>query len=89
MIDRLKGYESALAQNGYALQKDQLKWGDLTPESGYTAATALLSQKDRPTAIFAGNDMIAFGSLHAARKLGLTVPDDLMMWRFVLSSNRP
>jgi LacI family transcriptional regulator len=55
MIDRLKGYESALAQNGYALQKDQLKWGDLTPESGYTAATALLSQKERPTAIFAGN----------------------------------
>jgi DNA-binding LacI/PurR family transcriptional regulator len=82
MIDRLKGYESVLAQNGCPLRKNHLKWGDLTPESGYTAATSLLSQKDRPTAIFAGNDMMAFGSLHAARKLGLTVPDDVAVIGF-------
>ncbi|MGD9227739.1 MAG: LacI family DNA-binding transcriptional regulator [Desulfobacterales bacterium] len=82
MIDRLKGYESALARNGCPLKKNRLKWGDLTPESGYTVATALLSQKDRPTAIFASNDMMAFGSLHAARKLGLTVPDDVAVVGF-------
>jgi DNA-binding LacI/PurR family transcriptional regulator len=82
MIDRLKGYENALVQNGFPLPKNQLKWGDLTPESGYTAATALLTQSDRPTAIFAGNDMMAFGSMHAARKLGLAVPDDVAVVGF-------
>ena len=82
MIDRLKGYESALAQNGYPLQKDLLKWGDLTPQSGYAAATEFLSHKDRPSAIFCGNDMMAFGSLHAARKLGLTVPADVAVVGF-------
>jgi len=82
MIDRLKGYECALAQNGYPLKNNLLKWGDLTPESGYNAAAALLRQKNRPTAIFAGNDMMAFGSLHAARMLGLTVPDDVAVVGF-------
>jgi LacI family transcriptional regulator len=82
MIDRFKGYQSALAQNGYPLNEDLLKWGDLTPESGYAAASELLSRKDRPSAIFCGNDMMAFGSLHAARKLGLTVPDDVAVVGF-------
>jgi LacI family transcriptional regulator len=82
MIDRFKGYECALAQNGYPLKNNRLKWGDLTPESGHTAAKALLRQKDRPTAILAGNDMMAFGSLHAARMLGLTVPDDVAVVGF-------
>jgi len=82
MIDRLKGYESALAQNGYPLKKNRLKWGDLTPESGYAAAMELLSHKGRPSAIFSCNDMMAFGSLHAARKLGLTVPDDVAVVGF-------
>ena len=82
MIDRLKGYESALAQNGYPLKKNRLKWGDLTPESGYAAAMELLSHKGRPSAIFSCNDMMAFGILHAARKLGLTVPDDVAVVGF-------
>jgi len=82
MVDRLKGYESALAQNGHPLKNNLLKWGDLTPESGYTAATALLRRKGRPTAIFAANDMMAFGSLHAARMLGLMVPEDVAVVGF-------
>lgn len=82
MIDRFKGYQTALAQNGFPLQDDLLKWGDLTPESGYAAATELLNRKDRPSAIFSGNDMMAFGSLHAARRLGLKVPDDVAVVGF-------
>ncbi len=84
MIDRLKGYQNALAQNGYPLKKNRLKWGDLRPESGYTAAMELLSHKGkgRPSAIFSCNDMMAFGSLHAVRKLGLTVPDEVAVVGF-------
>jgi DNA-binding LacI/PurR family transcriptional regulator len=36
----------------------------------------------RPTAIFAGNDMIAFGTLLAFRELGLRCPEDISLIGF-------
>ena len=43
-------------------------WGEI--ESGRRAGLALLSRKDRPTAICAVNDLLAVGVLLAARDLG-------------------
>jgi LacI family transcriptional regulator len=40
------------------------------------AARALLGQAERPTAVMAHYDDVAIGALHAARDLGLRVPDD-------------
>ena len=37
----------------------------------------LLARPDRPTAIFAFNDMRAVGIYRAARRLGLRIPEDL------------
>ena len=82
MIDRLKGYESALAQNGFPMDDTLLRWGDLNPESGFAATKHLLEQKNRPSAILAGNDQMAFGAIHAARQLGFKVPDDLAVVGF-------
>ena len=82
MIDRLKGYESALAQNGCPMDDALLKWGDLNPESGFEATKHLLEQKNRPSAILAGNDQMAFGAIHAARQLGFKVPKDLAVVGF-------
>ena len=82
MIDRLKGYESALAQNGFPMDETLLKWGDLNPESGFAATKSLLQQKKRPSAILAGNDLMAFGAIHAARQLGFNVPDGLAVVGF-------
>ena len=42
----------------------------------------LLKQKNRPSAILAGNDQMAFGAIGAARELGLSVPDDLAVVGF-------
>jgi DNA-binding LacI/PurR family transcriptional regulator len=36
----------------------------------------------RPTAIFAGNDMIALGVFHAIREIGLSCPCDVSMIGF-------
>ena len=44
---------------------------------GYAHGLELLQRENRPTAIFAGSDLQAFGVMRAARELGLQVPDDL------------
>jgi LacI family transcriptional regulator len=80
--DRLKGYRNALEQRGYPFDKSFVRQGDLTPRSGYLAARELLMQKNRPTAVFAANDQMAFGTISAAQEIGLNVPDDLAVVGF-------
>lgn len=53
--------------------------GDLTEEGGYRATVRLLSARERPTAVFAFNDIACVGALSAAEELGLQVPRDLSL----------
>jgi DNA-binding LacI/PurR family transcriptional regulator len=46
------------------------------------AAVELLSEPDRPTAIFAYSDVLASGALLAARQLALKVPQDVAVVGF-------
>ncbi len=80
--DRLSGYKGALAQNSCRFDESLIREGQLTPESGYVEAKKLLAQEQRPTAIFAGNDQMAFGAIYAATELGLKVPEDLAVVGF-------
>lgn len=50
---------------------------DFEPESGYKAMHQILSQKQRPTAVFCGGDIMAMGAICAADELGLRVPQDI------------
>ncbi|KGJ71866.1 LacI family transcriptional regulator [Cryobacterium roopkundense] len=77
-LARRAGYEQAMTESGLAelmLTVD----GGLTEQGGYEAGLQLLDPATgiRPTAIFAVNDMAAFGLLSAADELGCAVPDDL------------
>jgi LacI family transcriptional regulator len=56
--------------------------GNYTFESGVIAAERLLDVIPRPTAIFASNDEMAAGVIHAARQRGLEVPRDLSIIGF-------
>ena len=42
----------------------------------------MLSRAERPTAIFAGNDLMAIGCIGAASSMGLRVPQDLSVVGF-------
>ncbi|ASN51215.1 MULTISPECIES: LacI family DNA-binding transcriptional regulator [Sinomonas] len=53
--------------------------GGLTEEAGRRAALEALRKDPRPTALFAVNDMAAFGALSAAEELGLGVPGDVSL----------
>jgi LacI family transcriptional regulator len=79
-LDRLRGYQSALAAHGLAFDPGLVENSEFTFDGGYTAARLLLGRSDpatRPTAIFAGNDEAAFGVLFAVQELGYAVPGQL------------
>jgi len=80
--ERRGGFEEGLKEHGATLSADCVAEGAYTFESGMEAAARLLAMKDRPTAIFAGNDEMAAGALHAARQAGLSVPGDLSVIGF-------
>ncbi len=80
--DRLDGYRRALADYGLAYDKRLMARGDWTIESGFRATTHLLDQPDPPTAIFVANDVMAAGTIDAARERGLTPPEDLALVGF-------
>ncbi len=86
--DRQAGYEDALCGAGRDLDPDLVvvaDWehdlGGYTRYAGYRAMQALLERfgdgGDRPTAVFAAADVMAFGALRAAREAGLRVPGDV------------
>jgi DNA-binding LacI/PurR family transcriptional regulator len=75
--DRLAGYCLELAEHGIAYDEALVTQGDWQVESGYAAAVALLRTEPRPTAIFAGNDLMAAGAMYAVFDAGLRVPQDM------------
>ena len=79
---RLQGYKDGLAVAGIPLNEDLIEMGDYTTETAVICARKLLSLPERPTAIFAANDVSAIGVYQAARELGLQIPGDLSVIGF-------
>ncbi len=77
---RLAGYEAELTASGLPVLASPE--GDWTAEAGFTLGRELLSAPDAPTAVFAANDQLALGLLHAAATLGRRVPHDLSVVGF-------
>ena len=80
--ERRQGFEDALAAAKVKLPRSLIAEGNYTFESGISAAEKLLDLSPRPTAIFASNDEMAAGVIHAARQRGLDVPADLSVIGF-------
>ncbi|WP_221583560.1 LacI family DNA-binding transcriptional regulator [Microbacterium sp. G2-8] len=76
---RRRGYENALTAAGLDIDETLIVGADFTMPGGYRAAKQLLGSPaaQRPTAIFAASDEMAFGAILAARDLGLVVPHDV------------
>jgi len=80
--DRLAGFLGAFEAAGAALPSERLKFAGFTVASGHAAALSLLSYGTPPTAIFATNDMVAYGVLEALEEVGLHVPRDVSVVGF-------
>ncbi len=81
---RLLGYQTALMESGIELNLKYISVGNWEYEFGYSACMEFMSMsvKERPTAIFAMNDLMAIGAIEAAGKLGIRVPEDLSVVGF-------
>ena len=78
--NRIDGYLQALGEVGHAPQV--VTGGEFNQEGGYRATRDVLQDGRRPTAIFAGNDLMALGAMAAIRETGLTIPDDIALMGF-------
>jgi LacI family transcriptional regulator len=79
---REEGYRTALATAGIPLDPDLVRVGGYREESAEQPARELLTLPERPTAIFAANDLSAIRTMEVARSLGLNVPGDLSVIGF-------
>jgi DNA-binding LacI/PurR family transcriptional regulator len=75
---RRRSYLDTMQQHGLAAEL-VIEGSDMTEEGGYRAAVRLLSRPNRPTAIFAVNDITCVGAMSAAQELGLHVPNDVSL----------
>lgn len=80
--ERLCGYRQALDDAGVSFDDSLLFRGDYLPETGRVATEHFLSLPKRPSAIFAFNDLMALGVLHALNKHQLDVPKDVAVVGF-------
>jgi DNA-binding LacI/PurR family transcriptional regulator len=81
---RMQGYEDTMRSAGLGAYV-RIEAGDMSEEGGYRATVRLLSGirvPDRPTAIFAANDLTCVGALSAAAALGVRVPEELSLVGF-------
>lgn len=80
---RERGYRDMLAELGLPVNEAHifhLSSIDLT--MAYGMALTLLSENDRPDAIFAATDVYAIAATRAARELGIRVPEDIAIVGF-------
>lgn len=81
-IERGQGYRAALREHNVALDPCLVVEGDFMQSSGYRHAKELLQLPVPPTAIFASNDVMAFGVMEAVREQGLRIPEDISIVGF-------
>lgn len=79
---REMGYQEALTAHGIEATNAMMSSGAYSEDGGYTAMQNLLQRGDRPSAVFAANDLMAMGAMIAIREAGLSIPRDIAIVGF-------
>ncbi|KGX92752.1 LacI family transcriptional regulator [Pontibacillus halophilus JSM 076056 = DSM 19796] len=75
--ERLKGYEQALRMHRIPVIPAYMTTGDFDERIAEESAYELLQQSPEITAMFCASDLMAFGVMKAAKRLSISVPEDL------------
>jgi LacI family transcriptional regulator len=79
---RFDGYKKALQISSIDMQQRWFVHGQFTRKGGYSAAQALIANKDIPEALFCGNDEMAIGALEAFNDADIKVPERIAIAGF-------
>lgn len=80
--ERLDAYKAALKAHDIEVDERLIIEAGFDLGDGFKSAQQLLSLDKRPTAIFASNDLSAFGVMDAIRDKGLSIPEDISIIGF-------
>jgi len=80
-VDRAVGFSRAFVEEA-GLPPPVVEHGRFTIASGMAMARAAMALEPRPTVLFAANNFIAIGAMHALEELGLRVPEDIALVAF-------
>jgi LacI family transcriptional regulator len=75
--DRLDGYHRALEASGVPFDENLVRFGNFREADAYNASMQLLTQPDRPSAMFSANNLMVIGVMKAIRDIGLSCPEDV------------
>lgn len=78
-LERYMGFQEAMVVNDIYIENNFIKWGDMTPESGYYLTKELLSLSDPPEVIVCVNDGVAKGAYDAISEKGLIPGRDIVL----------
>ena len=81
-LQRRIAYHQTLERAGLPHGATLESTGNFTVEGGQEAMARLLAVPDRPTAVFAMSDEMAFGAMSVIRASGLRIPDDISLLGF-------
>lgn len=79
---RLAGYRDALTQAGIPYDQSIVRHADFSEQSGFDEMRWLLDNAPEVTAVFAGNDVVAYGAMQAILQEGLRIPEDVSLVGF-------
>lgn len=79
---KLEGFRQAIIDYGLELNPEHIIYAANTIEGGYIGAKKFLEMNNKPEAIFATSDLLAFGVIDAAADSGLSIPADMALVGF-------
>ena len=80
---RMVGFKKAINHKGLTLNKNSIFCLESTIDGSYKNMFKILESKPQlPTALFADNDIIAFGAIKAMKEFGIKIPQDVSIIGF-------
>ncbi|MDP4115932.1 MAG: LacI family DNA-binding transcriptional regulator [Bacteroidota bacterium] len=80
--ERYAGFSDALEKHNISLQPNLIIEGDFSIKAGFYGFMRLMSQPEKPDAIFCANDMMALGAYEAAKTSNIQIPNDVALTGF-------
>jgi LacI family transcriptional regulator len=80
--NRLAIYRDVLGKAHLPYDESLVRVGGYDPDTGYQAMQSLLASGAQFTALYAMNDVMAFGAMRAIHEAGLRIPDDIAVVGF-------